>query len=106
MMETQDGQRRRKPPNFDGPPQITRIPPWRPGMWVKLKDFDARSQDGGLSGKVRRVKSLTCSLSSPEQRYPVWRVHFEDGRCLEWHLVAREATEGEVRRAEANGGGR
>jgi hypothetical protein len=85
----------------DKPQQVTRIPPFRPGMWVKIKQFDAREMGSDLSGKVRRVKSLTCSITSPDQKYAVWRVHFEDGRCLEWHMIERQATEAEVRSAQA-----
>jgi hypothetical protein len=80
------------------PQAITRIPPYRPGMWVKIKDFDPRETGSDLSGKVRRVKSLTCSITSHDQPRAVWRVHFEDGRCLEWHMVERLATAEEVRR--------
>jgi hypothetical protein len=83
----------------DKPQQVTRIPPYRPGMWVKIKDFDAREMGSDLSGKVRRVKSLTCSITAPDQKFAVWRVHFEDGRCLEWHMVERPATEAEIRTA-------
>jgi hypothetical protein len=81
------------------PQQVTRIPPYRPGMWVKIKDFSGRDAGADLSGKVRRVKSLTCSITSADQKFAVWRVHFEDGRCLEWHMVEREATEIEARTA-------
>lgn len=79
-----------------GPQKVTRVPPFRPGTWVKLKEFDPREPGGDLSGKVRRVRSLTCSITSAEQRYAIWRVHFDDGRCLEWGRVEREATEAEV----------
>lgn len=98
----QPGRRRQ---STDKPQQVTRIPPYRPGMWVKLKTFDAREAQGlapaDLSGKVRRVKSLTCSITSPDQKFAIWRVHFEDGRCVEWHMVERAATENEVRTAQA-----
>lgn len=80
------------------PQQVTRIPPYRPGTWVKIKQFEGPSGTE-LSGKVRRVKSLTCSITAPDQKYAVWRVHFEDGRCLEWHMIERLATEAEVRTA-------
>ena len=82
------------------PQQVTRIPPYRPGTWVKLKQFDPREVGSDMSGKVRRVKSLTCSITSPDQKNAVWRVHFEDGRCLEWHMVERIATDSEVRSAQ------
>lgn len=85
----------------DKPQQVTRIPPFRPGMWVKIKQFDSRESGADLSGKVRRVKSLTCSITSSDQKYAVWRVHFEDGRCLEWHMIERQATEAEVRAAQS-----
>ena len=92
-------QRRRM--THDKPQQVTRIPPYRPGMWVKMKQLEARDAGADLSGKVRRVKSLTCSITSPEQQHAVWRVHFEDGRCVEWHMVERAATETEVRSAQS-----
>jgi hypothetical protein len=78
------------------PQQVTRIPPYRPGVWVKIKNFSTRDAAGDLSGKIRRVKSLTCSITSPDQKYAVWRVHFEDGRCVEWHMIERQATDAEV----------
>jgi hypothetical protein len=91
------GTRRRATENK--PQQVTRIPPYRPGMWVKIKEFDAREIGSDLSGKIRRVKSLTCSITSPDQKTAIWRVHFEDGRCLEWHMIERNATDQEVRTA-------
>ena len=99
MMEhTVEHTKRRRVTN-DKPQQVTRIPPYRPGMWVKIKQFEARETGADLSGKVRRVKSLTCSITSPDQKHAVWRVHFNDGRCLEWHMVERAATDNEVRTA-------
>ncbi len=84
--------------------QVTRIPPYRPGTWVKLKQFDPREAGSGdLSGKIKRVKSLTCSITAPDQKNAVWRVHFDDGRCLEWHNVERIATDQEVRAAQLRG---
>ena len=90
---------RRRRVTHDRPQQVTRIPPYRPGMWVKIKDFDGREMGSDLSGKVRRVKSLTCSITAADQKQAVWRVHFEDGRCLEWHMIERTATEVEIRTA-------
>lgn len=90
---------RRRRVTHDKPQQVTRIPPYRPGMWVKIKHFESREPGSDLSGKVRRVKSLTCSITSPDQKYAVWRVHFEDGRCLEWHMIERPATEAEIQTA-------
>lgn len=94
-------QAKRRKVNRDQPQQVTRIPPYRPGMWVKLKDADQRQAQTDLSGKVRRVKSLTCSITSPDQKSALWRVHFEDGRCVEWHMIERLATEAEVRRSDS-----
>ena len=91
---------RRRRVTDDRPQQVTRIPPYRPGMWVKIKNFDQREPGADLSGKVRRVKSLTCSITAPDQKHAVWRVHFEDGRCVEWHMVDRPATDNEVRTAQ------
>ena len=99
-MMTMEHTRRRRVTN-DKPQQVTRIPPYRPGTWVKIKEFDTREMGSDLSGKVRRVKSLTCSITAPDQQFAVWRVHFDDGRCLEWHMVERPATEAEVRRAQS-----
>lgn len=82
------------------PQQVTRIPPYRPGTWVKIKNISARETGGDLSGKVRKVKSLTCSITAPDQKAAVWRVHFEDGRCLEWHMIERIATDQEVTLAQ------
>src|SRR3954447_5970980 len=73
----------RKPPTYEGPQQVTRIPPFRPGNWVKVRDFANAELGSDLSGKIRRVKSVTCSINSPEQKRAIWRIHFEDGRCLE-----------------------
>ena len=88
---------KRKGPSYEGPQQVTRIPPYRPGNWVKVKNFANGDLGSDLSGKIRRVKSVTCSINSPEQKRAVWRIHFEDGRCLEWHLIERIATEREIR---------
>lgn len=89
-------------PRGSRPQQVTRIPPYRPGMWVKLKDHDGHTEfDNGLCGKVLRVKSLTCSITGPDQPFAVWRVHFDNGRCVEWHGIERVATESEARIAAA-----
>ncbi len=88
------GREKRQPPRKDGEQNITRIPPWRPGRWVKLKP----EAPGGLGGKVRGVQSLTCALD-PAGR-AIWRVHFPDGRCVRVEFIERFATETEVRRAE------
>lgn len=70
------------------PQQVTRVPPYRPGMWVRLK-----------SGLIRKVKSLTASIRTSEQHAAVWLVHFEaDDRHVEWHGVDRQATEDEILR--------
>jgi len=81
------------------PQQITRIPPFRPGCWVKLRE----RQGFPLSGKVLRVKALTCSITSPFQKAGLWRVHFEDGRSVEVHAVDRPAWEAEIAAAQRNG---
>ena len=99
-VETIEHTKRRRV-THDKPQQVTRIPPYRPGSWVKIKQFDTREAGSDLSGKVRRVKSLTCSITSPDQKHAVWRVHFEDGRCLEWHMIERVATDSEIRTAMA-----
>lgn len=66
---------------------------------MKIKEFSNGEFGSDLSGKVRRVKSITCSITSPDQKWAVWRVHFDDGRCVEWHLIDRFATEAEIRSA-------
>lgn len=86
------------PRNMNGRQQLTRIPPYRPGDWVKVKDFASGDLGSDLSGKVRRVKAITCSINSPDQRRAVWRIHFDDGRRLEWHLIERLATAAERER--------
>src|SRR3954469_7452951 len=101
MMESNVEQGKRRRVADDRPQQVTRIPPYRPGMWVKIKSFEAREAGADLSGKVRRVKSLTCSITSADQKFAVWRVHFEDGRCLEWHMIERHATDSEIRTAQS-----
>ena len=50
---------KRRPPSLEGPQQVTRIPPFRPGNWVKVKDFSIGELGSDLSGKIRRVKSIT-----------------------------------------------
>lgn len=100
--------RARKPPSYEGDQQISRLPhdngtPYRPGQWVKVRDFSDASPD---SGAVRRVKSLTCSITTPEQRRAIWRVHLEpDGRSVAASCVERHATIAERQKAERNGGG-
>lgn len=51
----------------------------------------------GLNGRLLRVRSITCSITDAEQRRPIWRIHFDNGRSVEWHLVERLAYEREVR---------
>lgn len=98
-----NGKVKRQSPDKGKRQQVTRIPPYRPGSWVKIKHLENGSHGPGvdLSGKIRRVKSLTCSITSPDQKFAVWRIHFDDGRCVEWHLIERAATEKEVRETQA-----
>lgn len=88
----------RKKPSFEGRQQVTRIPPYRPGDWVKLKELDGNADRAwGLSGRAFRIRSITCSITEADQRRPVWRVHFDNGRSVEWHMIERFATEREQR---------
>lgn len=66
-----------------GRQQITRIPPFRPGEWVRVK----RGHVDGLSGTVQRVRSLTCCITSAEQVAARWLVHFDNGRYVEWQQI-------------------
>ncbi len=84
---------------MDEKPQVvTRIPPYWPGTWVKIA-LGEETRD--LAGKVRRVKSLTCSITRPDQRRAQWLVHFDDGRHIKVEDVERPATEEEAYRAPA-----
>jgi len=88
----------RKKPSYDGRQQVTRIPPYRPGDWVKLKELEGNADRAwGLSGRALRVRSITCSITEADQRRPIWRVHFDDGRSVEWHMIDRLATDREQR---------
>lgn len=80
----------------NGRQQCTRVPPYWPGDWVKVRMFSG--DPDSLSGRVLRVKSLTCAITSADQKAAVWRVHFDCGRCLEWHMVERKATRPEIAR--------
>lgn len=79
--------------------RVTRVPPFWAGDWVKIRPIPANQPGADLSGKVRQVKSLTGTVSSPDQPRVVWRVHFEDGRCLLASWIDRHATETEIRQA-------
>lgn len=97
------------------PQQITRLPEYRPGTWVKLRSWQSSEEQScprlpaldSLSGKVRRVKSLTCIISSPEQKHAVWRAILEPcGRAVEVHRIERFATAEEIAAAEQSLNGR
>jgi hypothetical protein len=91
-------------PRGKGKPQIiTRIPPYRPGQWIKLRQVPPGTRSADLSGQVRCIRSLTCSITSPKQKFAIWRIHFEDGRCVDWHLAERLATEAEIAAARRKG---
>src|SRR5690242_15750172 len=80
----------------DAPQQVLRIPPYQPGVWVKLKEFDSRDE---LSGAVKRIKSLTTNMTEAdvrEKKELIWRVHFDEGRALDYRKVERLATEAEI----------
>ena len=83
------------------PQLVTRLPAVdgiqiRPGQWVKVVAF---SPQDPLSGAVVRVKSITCSVTAPEQKRGLWRVHLENGRWIAPCQVARLATSEEIRKA-------
>jgi hypothetical protein len=78
----------------------TRIPIWWPNDWVRLKRFSGPGAEE-LSGKVLQVRSLTCSITHPEQQLAVWRVHLEGGRCVEVHMIEHYASEAEIAAAKA-----
>lgn len=76
--------------------KITRVPPYWPGDWVRLKQIGLREPGADLSGKIRQVRSLTASITAPDQPAAIWRVHFADGRSVPVGLVERGATEAEI----------
>ncbi|MDO8612780.1 MAG: hypothetical protein Q7R32_08155 [Dehalococcoidia bacterium] len=88
-------------PQRVGPQQVTRIPPYRPGTWVRVRRLTGEGVVRGGQGKVRRVKSLACSITQPEQKLAAWRVFFEDGRCVSPAQIERLATDEEIVAAEA-----
>ena len=90
----------RKPRDLTGRQQVSRVPPYRPGCWVKVKNFTGPSTSECHRGKVRRVMALTSAITAPDQKAAIWYVHFGDGRCVEWHLIERFATPEEIARAE------
>lgn len=77
------------------PQSVTRVPEWRPGRWVKLRD----TAPVDLRGAVRQVRSLTCSITTADQEAAIWRIHFSDGRCVQVCSVEREATDAEIEQA-------
>lgn len=79
-----------------GAQQILKLPPFRPGHWVKIRDQQAPAD---LAGRIRRVTSLTYALR--EGQPGVWKVHFRDGRCVDREFIQRFATEAEIQRAQA-----
>jgi hypothetical protein len=88
----------RKKPSFEGRQQVTRIPPYRPGDLVKLKDTaGADDRTWGLGTRPLRVRTITCSITEADQRRPIWRVHYENGRSVEWHMIERIVAEREAR---------
>ena len=65
---------------------------------MKLKELGGNEdRTWGLSNRPLRVRSITCSITEADQRRPIWRVHFENGRSVEWHMVDRLATDREMR---------
>jgi hypothetical protein len=78
----------------------TRVPIFWPGDWIRLKQFSGPGA-AELSGKVLQVRSLTCSITHPEQQLAVWRVHLEGGRCVEVHMIEHYASEAEIAAAKA-----
>lgn len=83
------------------PPQVTRIPPYPVGSWVKVRTIPGCGAGSDLSGRVLRVKSLTCAFTREGQRSAAWFIHFPDGRCCDWKQIERVATEAEIRAALA-----
>ncbi|MDO8615308.1 MAG: hypothetical protein Q7T33_06175 [Dehalococcoidia bacterium] len=88
-------------PQRVGPQQVTRIPPYRPGQWVRVCQFLREGVVRGRQGKVRRVKSLSCAITGQNQAAAVWRVHFDDGFCVIPAQIERLATDEEIVAAEA-----
>lgn len=98
MDTTENGSRQRLD---EGKPQrITRLPDAkgrliRPGDVVRLKDLG----DDPLSGKLRRVRSLTCAVTERDQPRALWRICLlPEGRSVAAEAVLRHATEEEERR--------
>ncbi|MDO8614337.1 MAG: hypothetical protein Q7T33_01195 [Dehalococcoidia bacterium] len=97
MSDTQPRQYR---PQRVGPQQVTRIPPYPPGTWVRVRRIPGVQWER-ISGKVRRVKALGCSITSGDQKIAAWWVHFEVGHCVCPAQIERLATEDEIVAAEA-----
>ena len=75
------------------PQQVSRVPyQFWPGTWVKLRTWPGFP----LAGKVLRVRSLTGSITAPDQRRLVWWAHFDGGRVVEVAAVERPAWEDEI----------
>lgn len=69
----------------EGRQQITRIPPYRRGDWVRLRN-----------GRLEQVKSLACIVTA-EDIAARWKVFFESGSQVEVAEVLRKATAAELR---------
>jgi hypothetical protein len=80
---------------------LTRVPHWWPGEWVLIGPLG----DGNpLSGKVAQVRTLTCSITSPDQRRAVWFCHLESGGSVRADCVLRLASASEIAAAELRRG--
>lgn len=63
------------------PQQVTRIPPCRPGTWVRVREKPGAPAES-VYGKIWLVRTLSCSITHPDQKRALWRVSFEDGRSV------------------------
>lgn len=73
--------------------QVTTLPPWRPEMWVKM----AKGNDPEVSGRIRYIRLITATITSPEQKYAVWKIYIEGSKeGYSKEQIEREATEEEV----------
>lgn len=77
------------------PQQVSRLPVYRPGDWVRLKETGRPDNPGG---QVLRIKALSCCITSAAPA--LWKAHLDNGWLIECRDIERAATEAEIHRAQ------
>lgn len=78
---------RARPGQSEAGKQVVRVPKWRPGQWVVLKN-----------GKIKHIYGIGCTILEGDEPPVPWRAWDKAGSSFPTKDILREATEQEIQK--------